>query len=217
MPLCGTRSRRRVHHIQAGKDGCWEPWTRTFPLGVSENFSPDAGRKGLTRLPLLLTSEPLVLREGHRSPPPPPPPPGLIRETLTAIFNISSIKCPEIELHKQIGGKSVDLVTMEANPPFQPCLLCNYGAWLVPLVPPGQICCGPLIPLHPESPLEEATLEPVLGEAGVGGGVARTGVARSVARAWWSPSLDPCAKGAQGGGKHRLSRFLAGQLKCMQQ
>lgn len=64
-----------------------------------------------------------------------------------------------------MGGKSVDLVTMEANPTFQPCLLCNYGLGLVPLVPPGQIRCGPLTSLHPKR-LEEATGESLLGEAG---------------------------------------------------
>lgn len=83
---------------------------------------------------------------------------------------------------------------MEANPTFLPCLLCNYGLGLVPLVPPGQIRCGPLTSLHPER-LEEATGESLLGEAGA----AWTG--GDPARAWRSPSLDPCAKGAQSGGR----------------
>ncbi|MEJ1287803.1 hypothetical protein NN561_018827 [Cricetulus griseus] len=44
---------------------------RHLPPGITENFSPDEGRKGLTALPRLFTSELLVLRVGHRSPPSP--------------------------------------------------------------------------------------------------------------------------------------------------
>lgn len=96
------------------------------PADLQELFAR-CGQEGVNcAASLLLTSETRVLREGHRF----PQHPGLIRETLTAIFNISSIKCPEIELQKQIGGKSVDLVRLEANPTFQPCLLCNYGLGL---------------------------------------------------------------------------------------
>lgn len=68
--------------------------------------------------------------------------PDSLRQTLAAIFNISSIKCPEIELHKQIGGKSVDLVRTEANPTFQPCLLCNYGLGLCPWCHRGKFAAA---------------------------------------------------------------------------
>lgn len=113
MPFCGVDWRKQVHHVPVRTDP--PLGTNQGLISSSKTFSPDAGMKGLTAH--------LGAPGAEGRPPLPPTPPVSLGKTLAAIFDISSIKCPELELQKQIGGKSVDLVRMEANPTFQPCLL----------------------------------------------------------------------------------------------